>query len=122
MPRNPSLSLVQPPATSPQLVATPPRPLGLHGTKLWESIHREYAIHDAGGVEMLASACASLDRAEQLRECIDAEGPLIRIKGGLRDNPLLKHELAARAFVVRTIQKLGLNFEPLLTPGRPPGR
>jgi hypothetical protein len=44
--------------------------------RLWESIHREYKIQDAGGVEMLASACASLDRAEQLHECIDAEDRL----------------------------------------------
>ena len=48
---------------------------------------------------------------------------------GVRDSfpavyyfPLLKHELAARAFVVRTLARLGLDLEPVRAgPGRPPG-
>jgi hypothetical protein len=71
---------------------------------------------------MLCLACQSLDRAEALRAEIDADGQVIRSRGQIRDNPCLKHELAARAFVVRTLSRLGLSFEPMRsTVGRPPG-
>ena len=70
---------------------------------------------------MLASACQALDRAERCREAIDNEGEMIRTKAaGPRDHPLLKHELAARSFVVRTLQRLGLNMEAIKPTGRPP--
>lgn len=99
----------------------PPRSLGKTGRRLWDSIHAEYAIVDAGGVELLLLACEALERAEQLREQIDKDGPVIRLKGGvLRDHPALKHELANRAFVTRAIARLGLDVEPLRDgPGRP---
>ena len=72
---------------------------------------------------MLAQACAGLDRAEALRAQIDADGEVIRGRDGLKDHPALKHELASRAFVVRTLARLGLNFEPLRAGvGRPPPR
>jgi hypothetical protein len=34
----------------------------------------EYDLQDCGGREMLAQACAALDRAESLRERIDQDG------------------------------------------------
>ena len=72
---------------------------------------------------MLAQACAGLDRAEALRAQIDADGDVIRVRGNVREHPAIKLELAARAFVVRTLARLGLNFEPLRTSvGRPPPR
>ena len=68
-----TLKLVDP--TDPASAITPPRPLGEHGMRLW---HRhaasEYDIADIGGREMLAQACAALDRAEELREQIDRDG------------------------------------------------
>ena len=63
----------------------------------------EYDIADIAGREMLAQACAALDRAEELREQIDLDGAVTRYKCGVRDHPALKHELASRAFVVRTL-------------------
>jgi hypothetical protein len=41
------------------------------------------------------------------------------IKGVVRDHPALKHEIANRSFVVRTLTRLGLNVEPVRGPGRP---
>src|SRR5262245_17010011 len=90
-----------------------PRKLGRHGGQLWKTVMHEYQIDDAGGLEMLASACQALDRAERCREAIDDDGEMIRIKGGHREHPLLKHELASRSFVVRTLQRLGLNVEAI---------
>ena len=108
-------------ATGEQPAVAPPRKLDKHGANLWRNIMREYEIDDAGGLEMLASACQALDRAERCREAIDDEGEMIRTKAaGPRDHPLLKHELAARSFVVRTLQRLGLNMEAVKPTGRPP--
>src|SRR5215213_9760611 len=80
----------------------PPRRLGVAGAALWHSVTAEYTIEDAGGVELLTLACQSLDRAEALREQIDADGEITRSKSGLKDHPGLKHELGARSFVART--------------------
>jgi hypothetical protein len=82
----------------------------------------EYQIIDSGGVELLAQACAALDRAEACRQHIDADGEVIKTEAGMRDHPLLKHELANRAFVTRAIGRLGLDLEPIKPLGRPPGK
>ena len=100
----------------------PPRQLGKHGMQLWRAVTAEYAIEDAGGVEMLCEAAQALDRAEECAAAIARDGVSLRLKAGLtKDNPLLKHELAARAFVVRTLARLGLDVEPVRPIGRPPG-
>jgi hypothetical protein len=84
-------------------------------------IQSEYAISDGGGVEVLMQACHALDRAEQSAAAIDNDGPIVMTKSGVREHPLLKNELANRAFCVRCLQKLGLNFEQVKNVGRPPG-
>jgi ABC transporter substrate binding protein len=113
-----------PTQTSPlHLVATasptgnePPRPLEEHGRALWDRILSEYDIADAGGREMLLQAAEALDRLQELRAQIT-----VARKNGFRNTPLLKVELATRNFIVRTLQRLGLNLEPLnQRPGRPP--
>lgn len=108
--------------STPPQHGTPPRPLGKHGLALWRSIHAEYGIEDAGGQEILLQACQALDRAEACREKIDREGETMRLKAGLvKDHPLLKHELANRAFVTRCIGRLGLDVEAIKPVGRPAG-
>jgi hypothetical protein len=107
----PALTLVG--ETASPTWAEPARNLGAHGRKQWDNVMSEYAITDSGGLEMLAQACAALDRAEALRAEIDTDGAVIRLRGTIKDHPGLKHELACRAFVVRTLAKLGLNFEPV---------
>ena len=97
----------------------PPRTLGKVGLNLWSRITSAYDIADEGGREMLAQCCAAADRAESLRTQIDQDGEVISTRVGKKDNPLLKHEIAARSFVVRTLSRLGLNVEPVRGPGRP---
>ena len=100
----------------------PPRKLGTHGLALWRSVHCEYLITDAGGIELLALACQALDRAEECKAAIDNDGAMIKTKDGVREHPLLKGELANRAFVSRCIARLGLDVEALRSgPGRPGG-
>jgi hypothetical protein len=94
--------------------AAPPRKLGTHGGALWKAILAEYEIEDSGGLAMLAQACIALDRAEQCRTQIEKDGVVLRARNGPpKDHPALKHELASRAFVVRTLARLGLDVEPL---------
>jgi hypothetical protein len=101
---------------------TPPGKLGATGASLWKDITSAYEFGDRASYEALYQACAAADRAETCRKQIDADGEVIRGKTGLRDHPLLKHEIAARAFVVRTLGRLGLDLEPVRSgPGRPPG-
>src|SRR5260370_4116895 len=104
MAKNPPLPAASPP---------PPRSMGGHGQSLWNRVMAEYQIEDCGGLEMLAQACQALDRAETLRSEIERDGEVLRLQGTVRDHPALKHELANRAFVVRTLVRLGLSFGPV---------
>ena len=117
MPRN--LKLVVP--TTPQCPA-PPRPLGKHGMDLWRRVHADYNIEDVGGLEMLAQAAAMVDRAESCRQMVDQHGEVVKTRTGIvREHPALRAELSARAFVVRTLARLGLDVEPVRPLGRPTG-
>jgi hypothetical protein len=114
----PPLVLVSPGPTG----VPPPRKLGQHGMALWNAVTREYGIDDVGGIEFLMQACLASDRVEALAEQIDADWEIIRTRTGARSHPGLKDEVALRAFIVRTIEKLGLNFEAVRpSAGRPPG-
>jgi hypothetical protein len=97
----------------------PPRKLGEHGLSLWKTIMTEYDIGDTGGIEILYQICATLDRAEAQREVIDEDGETTVIKGITRAHPLLREELANRAFITRNLQRLGLNIEAVKPVGRP---
>jgi phage terminase small subunit len=123
MPRKtpPQLAVVRPqPANAGQ---PPPMHLGEVGANLWRDVVAAYEFSDRASYETLAQACAAADRAARCAEQIDKDGEMIRTKTGLRDHPLIKHELAARAFVVRTLGRLGLDLEPVRsTMGRPGGR
>jgi hypothetical protein len=113
--KKPPLKLVTSTATLP----APSRKLGNHGRSLWDRVMTDYEIRDVGGLEMLMQACQALDRAEALRTEIDRDGEVIRMRSTVKDHPGLKHELANRAFVVRTLARLGLNFEAVKSVGRP---
>jgi hypothetical protein len=86
---------------------------------LWTSIQREYRITDVGGIELLMQVCCACDRMQSFTDQINADGPMLRSKTGMRSHPLLKEELAARGFIVRTLQRLGVS-EELKPVGRPP--
>lgn len=116
-PAQPPLTVVSPATTG----GSPPRDLGQHGRELWDAVQREYGIADRGGVELLAQACAALDRAEGLAEAIATDGAIVYTRTGVpRSHPGCKDELACRAFVVRTLERLGLNVEAVRPVGRPP--
>jgi len=115
-PKPPPLTVV---GKRPKNVPHPPRKLGSAGEVLWNRIQADYQIEDVGGVELLMQACEAADRTQTLAAIIDADGARIITKAGPNDHPCLKHELAARAFLVRTLTRLGVTEEPLKTIGRP---
>jgi hypothetical protein len=79
----------------------------------------EYDIRDSGGREMLRQICEAADRIDEFRAIIEVDGATIHTKTGLRDHPLLKHELAARGFITKSLHRLGLDVEPIGRIGRP---
>ena len=98
----------------------PPRKLGEHGMALWNAVQSEYRIDDVGGIELLAQACAAVDRIEALAAAIERDGETVRTKTGIKAHPALRDELAGRAFVCRTLDRLGVTTESIKPIGRPP--
>jgi hypothetical protein len=114
----PPFTLVGPGSTG----AQPPRKLGAAGQALWDAVTSEYDIGDAGGVEILCQAAQAADRVEELAELISRDGAVVQTRSGPKAHPALRDELNGRAFIVRCVERLGLNFEALRpTVGRPPG-
>ena len=120
MSKKPPLVVVD---TSKPTTLAAPSNLGAAGRKLWQSINSEYRIDDSGGRAMMEQICKAADTAEACAAEIERDGPLVKTKGGgFKDHPLLRHELAARSFVLRSLHRLGLDIEPTRTiVGRPPG-
>jgi hypothetical protein len=100
-------------------IPLPPRKLAKHGRALWNRVHTEYRLDDVGSQELLCQACTALDRAEALADRIRSDGETLITRAGPRAHPGIRDELAARGFVVRTIQKLGLTYETIRPVGRP---
>ena len=93
------------------------------GRSLWDRTLAAYDIQDMARRELLAQACAMLDRAEALAEEIANDGAVLHGRGDPpKAHPALKEELAARAFVVRTLRGLGLDPPEPKRIGRPGGR
>jgi hypothetical protein len=117
-PAQPALSVVSPDTTG----GSPPRDLGRHGRKLWDEIQAAYGIGDIGGRELLAQACQAAERAEALAAAIARDGTVVYgDSGSPKSHPAVKDELACRAFVVRTLERLGVTSEGVRPgPGRPP--
>ena len=111
----PPLTLIDPASTG----IAPPRKLGQYGLSLWNSVQTAYRIDDVGGIELLAQACAAADRVEALAERITADGEVVHTRAGPKAHPALRDELQGRAFICRTLERLGLNLEAVKPLGRP---
>jgi hypothetical protein len=109
------LTVIDPAATG----TSPPRPLGQHGLTLWNAIMTEYDIQDRGGRELLQQVCEASDRLAALAERISADGEVIHTRTGPKSHPALRDELNGRAFICRTLERLGLNLEAVKPLGRP---
>jgi hypothetical protein len=119
-PSKPPLALVSGAAGEIESIATPLRPLGHHGQRLWSLTQSEYGISDIGGREILTQICELLDRAEELRETINRDGAVIRTKSGPKLHPGVREETSIRVAITKNLERLGLNLEPIRSPGGQP--
>jgi hypothetical protein len=119
MVKKPSLTLVDPTQTALATLVSPPSNLNKTGRTLWQSIMSEYDIRDSGGLQLLQQICEAADHVHEFSTIIKRDGPVVRTKMGPKDHPLIKHEQAARSFIVRTLGRLGLDVEPVKAIGRP---
>jgi hypothetical protein len=112
----PPLTVIDPTSSA----IEPPRKLGNHGLNLWNSVQNAYRIDDVGGIELLALACQTLDRVESLSEQIARDGEIFNDgEHPPKAHPALRDELAGRAFVARTLERLGVTS---IAPNAPSGR
>ena len=119
MAKKPRLPLVDDRQQTAVTLLSPPSNLGKAGRTLWQSIMSEYDIRDSGGQQMLLQICEAADRVEEFSTTIRRDGLVLRTKSGPKDHPLLRHEQAARSFIIRSLGRLGLDVEPLKAAGRP---
>jgi hypothetical protein len=89
----------------------PPKALSGPGLEMWRRIVDTYGFDDPAGQEALWQVCSAESRRDQVARAIIADG-------GKCSAHLLKAELALQSFIVRSLEKLGL--EPVKAPGRPP--
>ena len=105
---------------TPGTLVPPPRALGSHGKQLWDKVQAEYRIVDCGGMETLLQICGAVDTLETLADVIRVEGTTVQTKFTRRAHPAIREQTQLRAFVVRSLQVLGLGVEALKpTSGRP---
>jgi hypothetical protein len=113
----PSFTMLDPTSTT----ITPPRKLGKHGRHLWNEVQSAYDIRDVGGRQLLALACAQLDRVESLAEQIARDGEVFNDgEKPPKAHPALKEELNGRMFIARSLERLGImSIGPDTPSGRP---
>jgi len=118
MKKTPPLELVSTTKINP---LAPPSTLGKSGATLWRMIQSEYCISDSGGKAILLQICSACDNLCECDTIIARDGPMIASKTGPKEHPLLKQRLALRAFICRSVQRLGLSLEVIQPVGRPAG-
>jgi hypothetical protein len=120
--RKPTFTLVEPPdATG----VAPPRKLGKDALALWNAVMSEHEISDAASLEVLCLICEASARVVELGRQIARDGSVVRVRGVPKAHPALRDELQNRAFVVKGLEKLGINVEAVKAigrPGKPTGR
>lgn len=89
---------------------------------LWSSILTTHELSDAE-LEVLRSALAALDRADQAAAVLATEGLTVTDRyGGVRSHPMLDAELRARTLYARLVKQLGVELTPgAVRRGRPGG-
>jgi hypothetical protein len=113
-PHSPNLTLMEPDGTGKQPRAT----LGPHGRKLWQKMSASVSSRDEAAKEALRQVCIATDRLAMIEKAIAHDGPTVTGRyGQLCEHPLLRLELSLRAFITRSLARLGEERRPV---GRPP--
>ena len=118
MPRKPGTSRAKhtlPPVAMPLPAATPDGPASIVLTgdrrRLFDDVRTRYSL-DSANEALLKSACESLERAAQLTEAVNRDGPTFKDRfGAVRVNPAAQLERDFRGLAARTLQQLATRFE-----------
>jgi hypothetical protein len=79
---------------------------------LWEKLTAEFNFGVADK-QLLKQACIMIDRADGLATQIDRDGSVLYSTNGMpKSHPAIRDELQARAFVARTLARLGVCGDP----------
>lgn len=101
----------------------PPKGLSNEARTLWRRLRNDYAIEDAAGLHLLATALQAFDRMRDAQALIAKHGICTPDRfGQLRANPATTIERDSRAAMLASLKALNLDLEPLRDGiGRPPG-
>jgi len=97
-----------------------PRHLTPTARKFWRSVLAGYEL-EAFHLAILAAACEAMDRMNEARAAIEADGPYIDGRFGKKAHPALAIERDSRTAMLRAIRELGLDLEAPAN-SRPPSR
>jgi P27 family predicted phage terminase small subunit len=100
-------------------ILSPPRHLSRRSKAFWRAIVGDYDL-SPHHVELLRRLCEAMDRADQARELLDAEGLTVTDRyGQVKPHPAATIETQNRIAVARLVRELDLEGEPLPDPRMP---
>jgi P27 family predicted phage terminase small subunit len=105
-------------------IPKPPKNQSKKARILWRELQTEYAIQDAGGLDLLGDYCQFYDRREQARELIRRDGATVLDRfQQVQTHPACRIERDSSAAMIKILRQLNLDVEPLHDrPGRPGGK
>lgn len=107
---------------SPSGPLRPPEHLSPLARAWWLSLAGEFEL-EAHHLAMLGAAAECLDRMAEARECIEAEGAIVRDRfGQLRTNPAVLVERDSKTLFARLCREIGFDADPPPDPRLPRSR
>jgi P27 family predicted phage terminase small subunit len=91
--------------------AKAPQHLSQKARRWWQSVARTFKFEDYD-LQTLTMAAEALDRAEEARLRIEADGAFIQGRYGLRAHPAIAVERDSRIAFARICRELNLSAEP----------
>jgi len=92
------------------LTSQPPKHLSTRSRRFWRDVLRDFDL-EPSGLAILRVACEAMDRMDEARSLVTAEGLTVEGRLGPRAHPALSIERDARLAMLRALRALGLDKE-----------